>query len=226
MSLEEYIYSEIKNAIFNRKIPLNLQLNEELLSGAFEVSRTPIRAVLKRLQYEKIVQSIPNKGTYIYQPTKKEIEDVFQLRVILEKESVKLACEKATEEQIKELEEITIQEEEFFKKGEYGKGIEFTSHFHQKLLMLSGNEFIARYNQELINITNIYLAFHDTAKKESPQSPEEHRTILNALRERDVEASVQAVEEHFLNIKKHLSFEPNSEEVKFADIFKPYKKNE
>ena len=83
MSLEEYIYSEIKNAIFNRKIPLNSQLNEELLSEAFEVSRTPIRAVLKKLQYEKIVQSIPNKGTYIYQPTKKDIQDVFQLRVIL-----------------------------------------------------------------------------------------------------------------------------------------------
>src|SRR5699024_2071632 len=182
MSLEEYIYSEIKNAIFNRKIPLNSQLNEELLSEAFEVSRTPIRAVLKKLQYEKIVQSIPNKGTYIYQPTKKDIQDVFQLRVILEKESIKLACKTATEEQIKELEELTIKEEEYFKKGEYGKGIEFTSNFHQKLLMLSGNEFMARYNQELINITNIYLAFHDTAKKESSDSPEEHRVILNALR--------------------------------------------
>lgn len=224
MSLEEYIYSEIKNAIFNRKIPLNSQLNEELLSEAFEVSRTPIRAVLKRLQYEKIVQSIPNKGTYIYQPTKKDIQDVFQLRVILEKESIKLACKTATEEQIKELEELTIKEEEYFKKGEYGKGIELTSNFHQKLLMLSGNEFMARYNQELINITNIYLAFHDTAKKESSDSPEEHRVILNALRERDVEASVKAVEEHFENINKHLNFEQNNLDVTFSNIFKPYNK--
>lgn len=225
MSLEDYIYAELKNAIFNKKIPLHYQLNEELLSEAFEVSRTPIRAVLKRMQHEKIVYNIPHKGTYIYQPSQEEIDDVFQIRILLEKESIAIACQKASDEQIDTLEELTIQEEREFKKGEYGKGIEFTTQFHQELISLSGNKLMASYNQELINITNVYLAFHDTAKKECPLSPEEHRSIIQALRKRDVDASILAIEDHYESIKKHLNYQGNDQDIQFEDLFKPYSKN-
>lgn len=225
LSLEEYIYSEIKSAIFNKKIPLNSKLNEKELAEALEVSRTPIRSALKRLQHEKIVHCIPNKGSYIYQPSKKEIDDVFQLRMILETKAIELACQEITDESLEELEELTLKEEEEFKKGDYGKGIEYTSKFHQELMKYSNNQYMMSYNDELINITNVYLAFHDTAKKECPMSPREHRLIIETLKKRDVKEAVAAVENHFKSIEKHLTLE-NTEKsiVQLSDVLKPYSK--
>lgn len=225
MSLEEYIYSEIKKAIFNGEIPLETQLNEKLLSKAFDVSRTPIRSVLKRMQYEKIVYNIPNKGTFIYQPTKKEIEDVFQLRVVLEKEAVKIACLEATKGQIDELELLVTKGEKSFQQGDYNRGIELTSNFHQSLLNITSNEYMIRFNRELINVTNIYLAFHKTAQKEYPIIPKERLDILNAVREKNVQAAVKAVEIHFESIKKYFNYKGKNKKVKFTDIFQPYKDN-
>lgn len=219
---EAYIYNELKNAIFSRKIPVNTQLNEESLSEAFNVSRTPIRAVLRRLQREKIVQNIPHKGTYIYQPTLKEIEDVFHLRLLLEKEAVRIACKEATEEELQALEKGTYLEEQYYKDGEYTKGLKQTSEFHQTLIRFTKNELISKYYQELINITNIYLVFHETFNRENPISPDEHREIIKAIRAKDEQKAVSSISNHFDNIGKHLRKKKKEDVVRFDEIFKPY----
>ncbi|WP_134702280.1 GntR family transcriptional regulator [Ammoniphilus sp. YIM 78166] len=225
-SLEEYVYEEIKSAIFNRKIPVKMQLSEEQLAEAFSVSRTPIRSVLKRLQYEKIIQIIPNKGAFINLPSQKEIEEVFHLRSIIEVEAVKMACRSATEKQLSDLEELTNQEDQFYKQGDYHKAIQMTTEFHLGLVMLSGNELMVNYSRELINMTNIYLVYHDNADQESPLCPSEHRSILQAIRERDEEEAVRVFLDHVSSVINHLDSEKANEEVQFSEIFKPYLKYE
>ncbi|MFT9846361.1 GntR family transcriptional regulator [Aneurinibacillus sp. REN35] len=224
-SLEDYVYESIKSAILTRKIPLKMHLSEEHLAEAFSVSRTPIRTVLKRLHYEKMIQLLPNKGAFINQPSTKEIEDVFQLRTLLETEAVKIACRNATEEQLDELESLTYAEEELYKQDKYDKAIQITSDFHQAIVMVSGNEIMGNYSRELINITNVYLAYHEHADKESPLCPNEHRMIIQAIRKRDEAEAVRVFLEHFTTVKKHLNFKKENEEITLSDIFKPYSKS-
>lgn len=220
-SLEEYIYQEIKSAILNRKVPVTMQLAEEQLAEAFHVSRTPIRSVLKRLQYEKIIRIFPNKGAYINQPSEKEMQEVFQLRALIETEAVRVACRVAKESELDELESVTYEEEKAYKLNEYAQGIQLTSDFHQGIVQICGNELMAGYSQELINISNIYLALHDSADNESPFCSREHRSILKAIREKDEAKAVQELLEHFGTVKKHLDFNKELEAVQFTDIFKP-----
>ncbi|WP_164525438.1 GntR family transcriptional regulator [Siminovitchia acidinfaciens] len=224
LSLEDYVYIELKRAIFNRQIPLNTQLNEELLSEAFNVSRTPIRSVLKRMQHEKIIQIIPRKGAYINQPTFQEIENVFQLRILIEKEAIKIACSEATDKQLNALIELTYEEEELFRSGEYADGLRVTSEFHQSLIKLTKNDLMIEYSQELINITNIYLVFHETAKKESPRSPEEHREIVRAIQMRNEKEALRLFDQHIKSIKDNLNRNKSENTVEFDKIFKPYSK--
>lgn len=225
LSLKEHVYNELKQAIFSRKIPLNTQLNEELLAEVFNVSRTPIRSVLNRMQYEKIIQIIPHKGAYIYQPTQKEFEDVLYLRTVLEKEAIKIACEKATEEQINELEEYTFKEEKLYKNGDYADGIRTSTEFHHKLVTITENDFMIQYNQELMNITNIYIVFHENTIQESPRSPEEHRGIVNAIKKRDEKKALELFDLHFDSIRANLSKDQSESSVDFSRIFKPYPKS-
>jgi DNA-binding GntR family transcriptional regulator len=223
-SLEEYIYQEIKSAILNRKIPVIMQLAEEQLGEAFKVSRTPIRSVLKRLQYEKMIRIVPNKGAYINQPSEKEIQEAFQLRTIIETEAVKMACRVAVETQLCDLDTLTYEEEKLYKLDEYAKGIQLTSEFHQGIVLLCGNELMAGYSQELINISNIYLALHDSADTESPFCSIEHRQIIQAIREKDEDKAVRELLNHFTTVKEHLDFNKEPETVQFSDMFKPISK--
>lgn len=223
--MEDYVYNELKRAIFNRQIPLNAQLNEELLSEAFKVSRTPIRSVLRRMQHEKIIQIIPRKGAYINQPTFQEIENVFQLRTLIEKEAIKIACREATDKELKALESLTYEEEELFRSGNYADGLRVTSEFHLNLVKLTNNHLMIEYSQELINITNIYLVFHETAKKESPRSPEEHREIVRAIQKRNEKEALRLFDEHIKSTKDNLNRNMNENTAEFYKIFKPYDKS-
>lgn len=222
--MEEYVYKELKLAIFNRKIPLQTHLSEELLAEAFNVSRTPIRSVIKRLQYERIIQIIPNKGAFIYQPTQKEIEEVFHLRTLLEIEAIKFACKLATPEELEELESLTYLEEKLYKKGEYSQGIQVTSQFHQGVIEINKSHLMSKYSKELINITNIYLAFHDSANTESPLCPSEHREIIEAIRNKDEDQAVLKFLDHFNTVKGHLNFSKENADISFTNIFKPFEK--
>ncbi len=223
VSLEDYVYEEIKKAILNRKIPPKMQLNEEQLAEVFNVSRTPIRNVLRRLQYEKLVQIIPNKGAYIYEPTVEEIEEVFYLRTILELEAVKLACKVATAEQLDELEKLTYLEEQLYKQGEYGDALPVTTNIHLGMVEMSGNKLMLEYCNELCNLTNVFLAFYDSVQTESPLAPCEHRNIIAAIRERDEEKAVNMFMEHFSRVKSYLRYNHKDIPINLADIFQPYK---
>ena len=183
ISKEDHIYNEIKSAIINRKIGPRTHLSEKQLAEVFNVSRTPVRQVLQRLQFEKFVEIMPNRGAFIYEPTLKEIEEIFQLRGLLEVEAVRLACQKATKEQLENLEMLTHKEDALYREDDYGKVLPIINEIHLGIVRLSGVELLSRFCKELIDLTSIYLAFYDNPSKD-PKGPEEHRQIIRLIRQK------------------------------------------
>ncbi|EZH66578.1 hypothetical protein DH09_11705 [Bacillaceae bacterium JMAK1] len=220
--VEEYIYNQIKSAILTGKIPRKMQLNEEQLAEAFEVSRTPIRSVLKKLAYEKIVKSIPFKGSFVNLPEKKEIEETFHLRTLLETDAIKYACQNSSKEELDALEEFTKQEEQSYKDNKYDEGIQMTANFHHGLVCLTQNKVVEEINLDLINRSTIYLAYHDE-DRESPSCPQDHREILQAIRDKNQPEAIRLCLLHFENIKTHLGLTNQAEIDDFSSIFKPMK---
>lgn len=224
LTLEEYIYKEIKIAIFSRKIGPHTVLSEEQLAEAFNVSRTPVRHVLKRLHYEKIVVIKPKIGVSIYEPSKEEMEEVFYVKMILEKEALKITSNHITEEQLGKLEEMTYIEEKHYQVGEYYEGLTVANNFHNELLKLSANELLLKYYMELTDLTNLYLAFYDTVR-EYPPGPVEHRQIIQALRSKNHDRIEKEVVDHWTRVKEYMVYDNVAkEEIDLKTIFNPIKK--
>lgn len=223
ITTEDHIYNEIKLAILNRRIGPKTHLSEEQLAEVFNVSRTPVRQVLKRLQYEKIVEILPNKGAYIYEPSLKEIEEVFHIRTILELEGVRLACLNASNEKLKELEEFTYLEEELYRRHEYEKVLQVNNQVHLGIVETSGIDLLLSKCKELCNLSDIYLAYYDHVT-ESPFGPSEHREIIRAIMERDYPKAEKKFLDHFSNVKEHLIYSNKKEQrIDLKDIFNPVK---
>ena len=90
-SLGHRIFCILRDKILNEEYEKGQKLNEVVLSKELNISRTPIREALKQLELEGLVKSIPNKGVYVLGFSSRDIDDMLEIRVVLESLSVQLA---------------------------------------------------------------------------------------------------------------------------------------
>src|SRR6266508_5463959 len=95
-SLADEIAYRLEAAIVTQEMPPGTRLRQEELCERFGVSRTPIREALRKLQAQRLVVFVPNKGATVRIPTRQEIEDVYDLRAEIEGFAAELACQNAT----------------------------------------------------------------------------------------------------------------------------------
>src|SRR5699024_9514850 len=109
-------YEKIKRAIMLKRLLPGQQLAEEWISKNLNMSRTPVRAALKKLQEERLVEIIPRRGAFVYEPSIKEIQDVFDVRLILECFAAKSAAPLIQDCDIKEMNKLLKREQKAYKE--------------------------------------------------------------------------------------------------------------
>ena len=91
--------------IITGRIPSGKRINEQSLCKAYNMSRTPIREILRRIEGNGLVKSIPNRGVFAVGLTQEALDDLFYLKTILEVQCVRWAVERIDEHQMNLLEE-------------------------------------------------------------------------------------------------------------------------
>jgi DNA-binding GntR family transcriptional regulator len=202
---EMAIYHQIKQAIIQQKLRPNMQLVEKELAESFGVSRTPIRNVLRRLSYERMVKIIANKGAFITSSSKEEAQEVFEMRRILEAEAVRKACQFATAEQLLELEQMVEEEESTHLDIDYYDAIQMSGDFHLKIAEMAGNSYFYQYLEDLISLTHVIISIYGKTQEEQDACLH-HRHIFDAIKKSDEELAVKLALEHLIDMEKNLQF--------------------
>lgn len=91
-SLKEQVYKKIKEKIINNEFRPNAPIDENTLCEMLNVSRTPIREALNRLERENFVTLIPQKGARVSDLSIQSIVNIFRVRKAVEPNLIKLAC--------------------------------------------------------------------------------------------------------------------------------------
>lgn len=195
-SLRGKVYDRIREDILNGVYKEHEELKEATLGKMMEVSRTPVREALRQLELEGLVEIIPNKGARVTGITKKDMEDIYQIRYLLEGLSAKWATEHVTEELIDKMEETLYLTEFHAKKGNYGQVYELDSQFHELMYEASGskilNHILSDFHMYVTRIRKTSLASDSRSKN----STEEHRAILEAIKERNAEKAEACAHNH------------------------------
>jgi DNA-binding GntR family transcriptional regulator len=110
--MNEGIYQAIKKKIVLMKYEPGQLLDEKILAKEFGVSRTPVREVILRLKYEKLLEIIPRGGIFVKRIDFQEMRDVYLTRILIEGEVAKLATINITQDQLGEIEKIKVECEE------------------------------------------------------------------------------------------------------------------
>lgn len=195
-SLRGRVYDRIREDILNGVYKEHEELKEATLGKMMDVSRTPVREALRQLELEGLVEIIPNKGARVTGITKKDIEDIYQIRYLLEGLSARWATEHVTEEQLEKMEETLYLTEFHAKKENFVQVYELDSQFHELLYEASGskmlNNILSDFHMYVTRIRKTSLASGNRSKN----STEEHRAILDAIKERDADKAEACAHNH------------------------------
>jgi len=204
-SKELEIYKKIKQAILQRKLFPNMQLVEKEIAYSFGVSRTPVRNVLRRLSYERLVKIIENKGAFVTCSSKEEAKEVFEMRRVLETEAVRKACRLFNEEQIRELEDLVQEELREIEQGDYIEALQLSGDFHLKIAEMAGNSYFYQYLEDLISLTYVIISIYSRGKERNGTCCN-HLEIFHAIKQRDEDLAVQLTVDHLKEIESNLHF--------------------
>lgn len=218
MNLKEIeIYEKIKKAIIEQKLKPNVRLIENDLANAFEVSRTPIRNILRRLEYEKLIRIVKNKGAFVAGSTAEEAKEVFEMRRIIESSAIKKACRYSNENELLELESLIKEERKLTDEtGSYCKA-QLLGDFHVKIAEMGRNSYFVSYLEELISLTNMIVGVYG---KSSQFCCSHHENIFEAIQNRDEELAESLVLDHLKEIEEDLYFPGEEGENQLSTIFK------
>lgn len=196
---EEKVYKEIKQAILTRQYYPKSQLIENEIAQKLGISRTPVRAALKKLAYEGLVDIVPNKGAFIVEPTFEEFKQIASSRIILEKEAARLAALQIKAAEIHQLNKLLDEEMNYSQKRDLENYINTNMKIHMSIAKASKNKYFIKYIEELITKTTIYLIFFDrfySTSLEELNSIKEHKNLITAITGKDPQLSMELMEMH------------------------------
>ena len=190
----ERIYGTVRHMAARFELKPGERINESALAKALGASRTPLREALNRLVAEGFVTFRDGQGFSCRSLTPHEIIDLYEARLALESEIVRLASERAEPEAIEALGRFLDETG----PGADGRSIEdlvgLDERFHLGLAELAGNRELVR----LLDNNNARIRFVRWIDMEDRRTTTqgEHRKILDAIAQRDGEAASAAIRRH------------------------------
>lgn len=187
------IYQQISNMAITFQFRPGERINEGKLAKQLDVSRTPLREAMQQLVSEKLLRWERNKGFFCRDLDEKEVFDLYEYRQLLEEQAVRLACRRASDEQLAEFNGYYQSIHGSYRTDQIVANIHTDQQFHERLAKLSGNDEI--YNA-ICNINQrIYIMRWIDFTSDKVFEPS-HQRIVEALSERDEPLAVQLIGEH------------------------------
>lgn len=189
----------LRNAIVSGQLPGGRRLIERDLCEALGVSRPSVREALRELEMEGFVESIPNRGPVVTEITAKTAESIYQVRAALESLAARLFAERASDQEIAELENYVENVRKAYAKGEVDELLAAKNTFYEIFWKGSGNDVIPSVLRNInARINRLrHLTLSSPSRREA--SIAEINAVLAAIKNRDAEAAAKAARLHVEN---------------------------
>ena len=180
----EKAWEVIRDGILRGTYSPGEHLKEEELAAQAGVSRTPVREALRRLIREGLVEHAPNVGTRVIRWTEKELEDVFELRALLEGHAAARAAMEISSEQLAELRRLASEMESLAAQG--GEDVhdpiaQRNRSFHRLILEVGGGPRLGDLLSTVVSIPVLLRTFRRYTDHELRRSMQHHRELIESI---------------------------------------------
>ncbi|TDC52774.1 GntR family transcriptional regulator [Jiangella ureilytica] len=195
MKVADRVYDELRRAIVEGKYKPHQRLVESDLADDLAASRTPIRQSLQRLELEGLVFASRN-GWVVREHSVLDIQRVYDVRIPLEGYAARLAAERATDQQLRHLEELHRSVSERMSPDNRIEFVKLHDELHDAIFVAAGNEVlrdaVLGYRQHPYNmrVAHLYSEGELTAAAKS------HEELVQAICARDADLAEALARDH------------------------------
>jgi len=200
--VREMTYEFLKSSVLSGHFTPGERLTEEHLAKRLGVSRTPVREALHKLESEGLIKPLETRGFIVSRDSKDEVEELFELRAILEGYALRIISEKISEEDLKQLDRLVAGAEDALRRKRMGEVFKWNTKFHDTLHGIVVDK--KRLHRLLVNIRKYVLRYRmDTLQYPDggKRAVDGHRKILLALRLKDPDLCERMMREHIQEAK-------------------------
>jgi DNA-binding GntR family transcriptional regulator len=199
----EAVYLQIHHAILKGEFPPAAPLSEYQLAARFQLSRTPVREALTRLEHEGMVRTVPGRGTFVAELTPHDIMEIYEVREQLESYAARVAAQRMDGEDLRKLENIIEQMHKGAAAGYAQETFETDIDLHKTIIR-------STKNTRMIAILGTLDGQMHRIRSMWPRMPrwldatlEEHSTIVKCIVVRDTQGAEQAMRKHLQLSREH-----------------------
>ena len=189
--LRQSVYDALIDLIVGGELPPGQHMVETDLARQLGVSRQPIREALHRMEAEGWVDLRPSQGAFVHVPTDSEVDELLDVRALLEAETARLAAaRRVSPAQLARLREICRDGEAAAEAGDFGAAVAANNAFHAEVAAVGGNAVLA----ELADIVGrrVQWYYRMVAPERGHGSWAEHAEMIEAIESGDAERGAGA----------------------------------
>lgn len=202
MTEADRIYRELKQDVVTCTLAPGLSVSEQDLSTRYHASRTPVREACRRLCNESLMQMIPFRGYSVTSLTIEEYRNLYELQIVVEPAVAALAAERATPEQLKEIEFWATYEYHAGQANSYYTFLEWNRSFHICIAAASRNQALLDIvtNAQTRLMRYYYLVI--VMDSYGAELVTEHRELVRALKSGNADLARERATDHLTNTVK------------------------
>jgi DNA-binding GntR family transcriptional regulator len=196
------VYQRLRAAILSCALRPGAQIQERQLAELYQVSKSPIRDALLKLEEQNLIEVMPRKGYRVKRISLTDARELYEMRQILERESIVRLIETASNEVLATLDAFRTLPSPI----ELPDWIEYNSAFHGFIAANCGNSRLARVGCEAIEQYErlTYVSVTHSSQLSLADFVAEHSAIIQAIQKRDKRQSVALARDHIESSRRRV----------------------
>ena len=200
ISLADQVFEKLESDIISGVYPRGEILTELKLVEQLNVSRTPIREALRRLEQERLIRD-SGKGSVVLGITLEDLEDIMDIRLRCEGLAAYYAAKNRTPEGAGRLRQLSELQDFYFEKGDFDHLRQIDDEFHESIYEISGRTVLMDTLRPLHRKTQRYRRNSFSIPARRKESIDEHKAICDAICTGDAALAEKLMSRHIENAK-------------------------
>jgi DNA-binding GntR family transcriptional regulator len=203
--LKDRTYEDLKEMILSGRLKPGQRVGERDLGALLKVSRTPIREALGRLVQDGLVESRPQRGHFVQAIDGKVVEDLYELRELLELHAIKLAVRRATAEDFAELDSLAAVLRKYDRDETQGEAeLRDAQILHELIGRAARSQPLLEMLKRVYDRLQMFIWIDALYADEATLTRREHREIIAAFKARDERKLTKLSREHLRRSKANV----------------------
>jgi DNA-binding GntR family transcriptional regulator len=203
-TVSDAAYRRLKTALQSGRLAMGARINEVEIASAWGVSRTPIRDAMRRLEAEGLVRAVPRKGAVVPLLSLGDVDELYELRELLEARAARRAAERATADDDDRLNTLIRQYGAAVKAGDVEALIEADLAIHGGVTDAAASAHLQRAIGGVWGQVAVVRARSLRLRGRAAKSLREMAKLVAAIRARDAARAERAMHEHVASLRADL----------------------